>query len=436
VTQRCGSRVRLRRLVIVAGMDASGIVRLLAEADAGRIEGPVRAGGFAVVAYIPEADVDEEDEDYDEDLVNLEVWGTAASAAEAFDLLGEKLAERAGDSVDETVAFELELEDGVAVDDFDRWFEGGDAAVSLLQAKPTDGRKMLMFLLYDYYASMEFFDVEGQFSRHLLDNAAKLFTGARLVYAASAAPPYHEDAMGVFELQPTACGEWPNALDDRGMSPLNHAVASGDAAAAAALLEAGADPDLQAGYGNSPLFAAVDERGEVASALEAIDGERWAITKALLDRGADVNARDRTGRTLVDLAVQTVPYPAGMIEELHARGGRSFVLEPATIEMQLRYCYYCEGDGFLAQLNRVRYVLEAGAERRGLLHQLLAGRIGWAEFPPEKLTAMVALLLAQGVRDEAIDGSTALDLAWKQVAAGNEDYRAVVELIEGSAPGR
>ena len=81
-------------------------------------------------------------------LVYLEVWGTAASAAEAFDLMGEKLAERAGDTVDETVAFGLE--DGVAVNDFERWFEGGDTAVALLRAKPTNGRKMLMFLLHGY----------------------------------------------------------------------------------------------------------------------------------------------------------------------------------------------------------------------------------------------------------------------------------------------
>jgi uncharacterized protein len=411
-------------------MDASGIVRLLAEADAGRVEGPVRAGGFAVVAYDPEADVDEEDEDYDEDLVYLEVWGTAANAAEAFDLAGEKLAERAGDTVDETVSFGLE--DGVAVNDFERWFEGGDAAVALLRARPTDGRKMLMFLLYGYYAPMEFFDAEGQFSPHLLDNAARLFTGARLVYAASAAPPYHDDAVGVFELQPTGTGEGPNALDDRGMSPLHHAVAGGDPAAVAALLEAGADPDLQAGYGNSPLFAAVDDRGEVASALEAVDGDRWAITTALLDRGADVNARDRAGRTLVDLAVQTLPYPAGAIEELHARGGRSFVLKPATIEMHLRHCHHYRGDGFLMQLNRIRYLLETGAERRGLLHQLLGDRYSWTELPPEKLVPLVELLLSQGVRDEAIDGSTAADLARKRIASGDAYYQEVVDLIERS----
>lgn len=412
-------------------MDAREIVRLLADADAGRATGPIRPGGFAVVAYDGEADFDEEDEDYDEDLKHLVVWGIASTAAEAFDLLGDTLADRFGDAVDDQV--EHALGRGVRVNDFDQWFEGYEGAIALLKAKPTDGRKMLMFLLYGYYAPMEYFDARSQPYHHYLDTAAKLFTGAKILYGASAVPPWHDEAIGVFELQPTNREEGPNSLDDRGMSPLHHAVARDDLAAVTALLESGADPNLQSDYGNSPLFAAVDHRGRTSSALETIARTRWALTRALLDHGAQINSRDRLGRNIVDLAVSTLPYPAEILGELRSRGGKSFRYKSNALEQRLEQRHPRAEEAFHRHLGEIRYLLETRTERRGLLHKIFESGYSSRELPEDRLAALVELLLAHGVRDEAIDGRTAADLARKWVACGSDHYQTAIDLIEASA---
>lgn len=404
-------------------------MRLLADADAdaGRAKEPIRAGGYAVVTFSLRADSNEEDRD----LAGLALRGSTSTAAEAFDLLGDTMAHDIGDDVDDLVADELGI--GVEVNDFDQWFEGDEAAIALLKSKPTNGRKMLMFLLYGYYAPMNDLDARTQPYDRYLGAAAKLFTGARAHYGASAAPPHFEDGMVVFELQPTDREDGPNSLDDRGMSPLHHAVAQGDFPTVTALLEAGADPNLQSEYGNSPLFAAIDHRGHTSSVLEAIDSDRWAVTRALLDHGARTNSRDRLGRTLVDLAAQTLPYPAAVIEELHVRGGQSFMLKPEEIRSRLECLYFDKLDWFQVRLNEIRYLLENGAERRGLLHHFF-GTSGWweDELSGDQLVAVVGLLLSQGVRDEEIDGKTAGEHARKWLEQGFEHYQAAIDLIEAN----
>ncbi|MDA2809459.1 ankyrin repeat domain-containing protein [Nocardiopsis sp. RSe5-2] len=413
-------------------MDQTEIVRMLADADAGRVTGPVGPNRYAVVAYDLDAEYDGEDEDfldYDEDLECLSVWGLRPTAAEAFDLLGDKLADRLDGAVDEYI--EHALGPGVEVDDFDAWFEGDADTLALLKAKPTPGRKMLVFLLQGYHAPMDHLDEKDQPYDAYLGPAAKLFHGARALYGASAAPPYHDEAMAVFELQPTDREDGPNSLDDRGMSPLHHAVARGDLAEVTALLEEGADPNLQAEYGNSPLFAAVDVNGQVSSVLETIDGDRWALIRTLLDHGAQINARNRVGRTLVDLAVATLPYPAEIIGELRTAGGRSFRYGPDALEKMLERSLPREEKAFQVRLGEIRYLLESGADRHGLLHRVFR-RTGYSdgELPEHRLVALVELLLAQSVRDEVIDGTTAADLARRWVDHGLDHYRAAVDLLE------
>jgi len=257
---------------------------------------------------------------------------------------------------------------------------------------------------------------------------------ARLLYGASASPPYHEDALGVFELQPTDREDGSNSLDDRGMSPLHHAVARGDLDEVTTLLEDGADPNLQAEYGNSPHFAAIDRNGHTSSVLEKLDADRWAIAKTLLDHGGEVNSRDRLGRTLIDLAVQTLPYPAETVDALLARGARSFILKPDAIDKWMTHCFYTNADGVQAQLNQIRYVLDAGAERRGLLHRLFeVASVYGRGVPDNRLAALVEFLLSQGVRDEEVDGKTAVDLARDWVDRGYSRDQAAIDLIEASA---
>jgi hypothetical protein len=236
--------------------------------------------------------------------------------------------------------------------------------------------------------------------------------------------------MGIFELQPTGREDGQNFLDDRGMSPLHHAVAQGDLAAVAALVEAGADPNLQVEYGNSPLFAAVDDRGRTSSALETIDSDRWAITRVLLDHGARIDARDRLGRTVIDLAVNTLPYPTEIVGELRARGGRSFRYKPTALKQRLERPFQHTEEAFQRQLGEIRYLLESGAERRGLLHKVFQAGYSSKEIPEGQLAALVNLLLAKGVRDEAIDGRSAADLARKWVDQGLDHYQSAIDLIE------
>jgi hypothetical protein len=106
--------------------------------------------------------------------------------------------------------------------------------------------------------------------------------------------------------------------------------------------------------GNSPLFAAVDDRGRTSSALETIDGDRWAVTRTLLDHGALINSRDRLGRTVVHLAVRTLPDPAEILGELRARGGKSFRYKPKALEQRLERPYSCSEEDFQRQIGENR----------------------------------------------------------------------------------
>jgi len=112
--------------------------------------------------------------------------------------------------------------------------------------------------------------------------------------------------------------------DDKGATALLRACGAGHRDVAAVALDAGADPALAASTGATPLVAAVTARREnlVALLLErgvAVDqrlpGETTAtmiaaamgypeIVEALVDAGADINARDGSGHTPLHAAAQ------------------------------------------------------------------------------------------------------------------------------------
>jgi ankyrin repeat protein len=165
----------------------------------------------------------------------------------------------------------------------------------------------------------------------------------------SAAPPNQEVAFGILECQPTgvptdtdralmdAChrgdpaavaaalstGGRVDALDERGMAPLDLATAYRQPAAVTVLLAAGADPDLQTAYGNAPHFAALDHKQKARPCAEQIeDADHWQILRALVDAGARVNAANLTGPTVLDLAIATRPYPEEAVRFLVAKGAQ------------------------------------------------------------------------------------------------------------------
>ncbi len=107
----------------------------------------------------------------------------------------------------------------------------------------------------------------------------------------------------------------------RGQTLLHEAAAAGDAELSAVLLRAGADPDAQEPEGHTPLYRA--STGEVARVLlaagatadvtsgptrgtplhQAARRGSWPVAAALLDHGANIEARDAKGETPLRRAV-------------------------------------------------------------------------------------------------------------------------------------
>jgi uncharacterized protein len=95
-----------------------------------------------------------------------------------------------------------------------------------------------------------------------------------------------------------------DAIIDIGTTPLLRAARSGDVAAMSLLIERGALVDLPQVAGATPLMVAVglgassiDTRGKFRTGLDAL-----AAAQVLLDAGAAVNARDRNGRSALHAA--------------------------------------------------------------------------------------------------------------------------------------
>lgn len=116
-----------------------------------------------------------------------------------------------------------------------------------------------------------------------------------------------------------AAGADPNALDNDAYTPLHYAAAqSGNRRVVARLLAAGADPRVESNDGRTPLHSALRyaaDRGVVSAFLEtgadenltplqlaALDGDSVAVS-SLLAGGADPNATDAYGWSSLHFAV-------------------------------------------------------------------------------------------------------------------------------------
>ncbi|MER6434131.1 hypothetical protein ABT272_41610 [Streptomyces sp900105245] len=169
-----------------------------------------------------------------------------------------------------------------------------------------------------------------------------------------------------------------DALDDRGMSPLHHAIAHRCADVVAELLATGADPARQSDFSNAPHFAVLDPTGIVKAAADRIDDDiHWQILRMLIEAGAPVNAGDLTGATLLDLAVATRPYPKEAVRFLTKQGARVTRQAGDLTKLLARLPYGSRTD-LEIRVNEVRLLLEAGASADGALHALL-GTYGYYE---------------------------------------------------------
>jgi ankyrin repeat protein len=89
-----------------------------------------------------------------------------------------------------------------------------------------------------------------------------------------------------------AKGGDPDLLDQDGWTVLHHASYCGNPDDVVAVLDSGADPNIHA------------TAAGWNAAMAAADAERWENVRLLLDRGTDVEAKDRFGQTLLHYAAR------------------------------------------------------------------------------------------------------------------------------------
>lgn len=81
-------------------------------------------------------------------------------------------------------------------------------------------------------------------------------------------------------------GADPNAVDDRGVSPLHRAVRTRSLDAVRALIEGGADPNMSNQSGSTPLRLAVHTTGRSGSGSLRAKEQQAAIHRFLIEHGA------------------------------------------------------------------------------------------------------------------------------------------------------
>ncbi|WP_407285084.1 ankyrin repeat domain-containing protein [Streptomyces sp. BP-8] len=460
---------------VEAVLDLDAALRCLAEAEEDRRRPELCRGRYVVVAYEQGArdedfdeDCDDEglDEDAEEALRDVAVLGEAASLYDAFDLLAPGIVE-SFECDDAAEALE------VLLDGREETAEDRRRLAPIRSAE----RRLVASVLLGYAGPM---DTEtGRLSQGLYVGAAPLlFPGARFVFLSTAAPPHQEMAYGILELQPVGAptaveralleasrrgdtaamtqalkaGAGVDALDERGMGALHLAVAHRKLGAVRALLDAGADPGLQAAYGNAPHFAALDGKRRVmpcAAVIEDAGHER--ILRALVEAGTPVRVRDRLDATLLDMALATLPYPEETLRFLVSAGAESGCLEGMSLGRLLDRLPHGSPRKLAEHLNRVRFLLDPGTDPRGAdkepgasvgresepaLHVLL-GHTGYheREVSGEMLLALVEEILRHGVRDVPYNGRTAREHAEGWVTYGLAHYRPVVERLRAEAAG-
>ena len=447
-------------------MDLDELLRCLVEAESGELRQQLTGGRYAVVQYDPDeltfddadlaelfgapapdsaaAEEDDEDWDEDEDGASFALIGVATSVYEALDLLGDELPDedRLTDLDEEEWAAEAAEfgEDAVG--------EGKDDWVALLQGIRDPRRRSVAQLLCGVLGPMDFLTEEFEKDPYLGHVTARL-PGARFVMLASAAPPHQEVAYAILELPPrgtpdpaarallraaasgdlsalrTALGEGADVdtLDEYGTAPLHHAVAARTPAAVGALLAAGADPRAQSSFGNAPQFATAARRID--------DGKHWNILWSLLDAGADINAVNTAGQTLLDLAIRSDPYPDRQIHLLLDRGAVSRELADTRVDSLVSRLPYRYDDLLRILRNQVRFLLTTGAPYDHPLDAMLASTGYYErELSGDYLVGLVDLMLTHGVRDRPGTYSrTARESAQQWVDHGLTHYQAVVDRL-------
>ncbi|MBO3679796.1 ankyrin repeat domain-containing protein [Streptomyces sp. NEAU-YJ-81] len=428
---------------------------------------------------IEDTDEESEDEEFeDEDGAWFSLIGVATSLYEALDLLGDELP-------DEDDLTELDEEEwaaeaaefgahvfgaevfGAAAEDEDGE-EGGEGDgeegnewLALLRGIRDPRRRSVVQLLCGVLGPMDFLTEDFEEDCYLGHVATRL-PGARFVMLASAAPPNQEVAFAILELPPrdtpdpvsralllaaaagnpaalrAALGEGADVgtLDEYAAAPLHHAVAARSAEVVEALLAAGADPRAQAAFGNAPQFTAAGPGRPYPTARRVEDEEHWSLLWSLLDAGADINAANTAGQTLLDLAVRSDPYPERQVRLLLERGAVSRELATARVDALVRGLPYGYEEELCVLRNQVRFLLDTGAPYDHPLDSLLAVTGYYErELSADYLVELVDIMVSRGVGDRpGTYGRTARESAMQWVDHGLTHYQAVVDRLAAVAP--
>jgi ankyrin repeat protein len=221
-----------------------------------------------------------------------------------------------------------------------------------------------------------------------------------------------------------AAGANPGALNQLGVAPLSLACTNGDARMVAKLLQAGADPDAKgarvppllvcARTGNTEAVRALIARKANVNGREplrdqtalmwAVSQRRADVARILIEHGADVRARSRIMRAVINRANPTDIYTA--VVGTVSQGGSTPLLFAAR-----------QGD-----VDSTRLLLASGADVNELLPD---GTSALTVAAHSNHTALVQFLLERGANPNIIgSGYTALHAA---VLRGNlESVKALL----------
>ncbi len=190
----------------------------------------------------------------------------------------------------------------VSIAQLNDWLaHGASIAVELNNAVLADDQVRVLYLLEKKHAAVGALDLQGETPLHhalmhrspsmvalLLAHGADVNQRDRDGWAPLMTAAYYDDAADVKVL--AARGADPNAVSAQNLTPLGIAVQYRKDGAAVALIEAGADTGRPIGEGAyTPLMLAT-----------ANDSPR--VARALIEKGADVNARNSGGVTALMIA--------------------------------------------------------------------------------------------------------------------------------------
>lgn len=109
-----------------------------------------------------------------------------------------------------------------------------------------------------------------------------------------------------------AHGASVNVTDANGMTPLYHAVVAWQVSTSVYLLDHGADPNFTAAPSSSPLLACADGCAQTYGATEQ-------VVDLMIAKGADVNCRDTSGRSALQIAARWSPEVVAALLEHGAK---------------------------------------------------------------------------------------------------------------------